>query len=123
MASAIMGCFRFPAAARVTLRAGGMAVLESSFNDMGTGILAIFSQLVGDALRVPPERVEVRHGDGLLPEASGTYGSSTTMCIGGAALDAVRRLKGELGDRPLEARPRPAGPRRPRTAPSSPAKA
>jgi len=109
MASATMGSFRFPAAARVTLRADGTALLESSFNDIGTGVFAIFPQLVGDALGLPPERVEVQNGDSLLPEAGGTFGSSTTMCVGAAALDAARRLRAELGGGDAVAALRAAG--------------
>jgi xanthine dehydrogenase YagR molybdenum-binding subunit len=98
MASATMGCFRFPAAARVTLRADGTALFESSMADIGTGVFAIFSQLVGDALGVSPDRVEVRNGDALLPEACGTFGSATTMCIGAATLDACRQIRAALGE-------------------------
>jgi xanthine dehydrogenase YagR molybdenum-binding subunit len=97
MATASMGCFRFPASARVTLRADGTALMEASFQDIGTGVFAIFPQIVGDALGLPPERVEVRHGDSALPETGGTYGSSTTMCVGAAALDAARQIRAELG--------------------------
>lgn len=98
MASATMGCFRFPAAARVTLYADGTARLETSFNDIGTGGFAIFSQLVGDGLGLRPDRVEIRNGDSLLPEASGTFGSSSTACVGAASLDACRRIRASLGE-------------------------
>lgn len=97
MAGAMLGTFRLPAAARVTLRADGTALLESSFNDIGTGVLTIFAQLVGDALGLPPGRVEIHHGDSLLPEACGTFGSASTMCVGAAVLDACRQIRAALG--------------------------
>jgi xanthine dehydrogenase YagR molybdenum-binding subunit len=103
MASATMGCFRFATPARVTLRADGTALAEASFSDIGTGVFAIFPQLLGDALGMSPERIEIRHGDTALPQASGTYGSSTAMCVGGAMLDAVAKLKAELGEDPVAA--------------------
>ncbi|WP_454624192.1 xanthine dehydrogenase family protein molybdopterin-binding subunit [Bradyrhizobium cenepequi] len=98
MASAIMGPFRFPATVRVTLRADGTVLLESSFSDIGTGVFAVFSQLVGDALGLPPDRVEIRNGDTMLPEASGTFGSSSTICVGAASLDACRQIRASLGE-------------------------
>ena len=98
MASATMGCFRFPAAARVTLHRDGTALVESSLNDIGTGVFAIFPQLVGDALGVSADRVELRNGDSALAEACGTYGSATTMCVGAAALDACRQIRAALGE-------------------------
>jgi len=98
MASATMGCLRFPAAARVVLRADGTAVVESSFNDIGTGTFAVLAQLVADGLGVPFDRVQVRNGDSTLAEASGTFGSSTTMCVGAAVMDAVRRIRAECGN-------------------------
>ncbi|MFG1414121.1 xanthine dehydrogenase family protein molybdopterin-binding subunit [Xanthobacter sp. VTT E-85241] len=98
MASATMGSFRLPAAARVSLRADGTALLESSFNDIGTGVFTIFSQLVGDALGLPPDRVEIRNGDSTLPEACGTFCSASAMCVGAALLDACRQIRASLGE-------------------------
>ncbi len=98
MASATMAAFRFPATARVTLRSDGTALIEASFNDIGTGVFAIFSQIVADALDLSPDRIEIRNGDTALPEACGTFGSASSMCVGAALLDACRQIRAALGE-------------------------
>jgi xanthine dehydrogenase YagR molybdenum-binding subunit len=83
--------------ARVRLRADGRAVVECGFQDIGTGTVTVVAQLVGDLLDVKPERVECRMGDTNLPEAAPTYGSTTTMSVGGAVIGAARKLRTDLG--------------------------
>jgi xanthine dehydrogenase YagR molybdenum-binding subunit len=43
--------------------------------------------------------VEIRNGDTMLPEASGTFGSSSTICVGAALLDACRQIRTSLSKR------------------------
>jgi xanthine dehydrogenase YagR molybdenum-binding subunit len=96
MATAIMSTFRFPAAARARLRADGQVVIETSAQEIGTGNYAVLAQVAADTLRVDSRRVTVRLGDTVFPEACPTTGSSSTMCVGAAVLDAATKLRGRL---------------------------
>jgi xanthine dehydrogenase YagR molybdenum-binding subunit len=112
MANCSMGCFRFPSGGRVRLRADGSAAIEAGFQDIGTGTLTIFPQIVADVLGLEPGLVSVEMGDSDLPEAGPTYGSSSTMGVGaalmGAAHDVLDKLRRRVGDGLLPAeRPGP----------------
>ena len=96
MADCTMGTFRFPSAARLTLRADGSALLEAGFHDIGSGTLTIFPQIVADVLGLDPARVVVRHGDTTLPQTGPTYGSSSTIGVGGAVWDAACKVRDRL---------------------------
>jgi xanthine dehydrogenase YagR molybdenum-binding subunit len=96
MASALMATFRFGATATVSLRRDGRLVVETAAHDIGTGIRAILPQIAAEALGVAPERIEVRLGDTSLPEAGGTFGSSTTMGAGSAVQAAAVKLRRKL---------------------------
>jgi xanthine dehydrogenase YagR molybdenum-binding subunit len=96
MASAIMSTFRFPAAARVTLEKGGTVLIEVGTQEIGTGVYTIMPQIAADVLGLPVERVRLVLGDTTLPEAGGTFGSSTTMGVGSAVYDAATKLKARL---------------------------
>ena len=96
MADCTMGTFRFPSAARLTLRADGSAGIEAGFHDIGSGTLTIFPQIAADVLGLDPARVAVRHGSTMLPQAGPTYGSSSTIGVGGAVWDAATKLRDRL---------------------------
>jgi xanthine dehydrogenase YagR molybdenum-binding subunit len=96
MASALMSTFRFPAAARVTLEKGGTVLIEMGTQEIGTGVYTIMPQIAADVLGLPVERVRLVLGDTMLPEAGGTFGSSTPMGVGSAVHDAATRLKAQL---------------------------
>jgi xanthine dehydrogenase YagR molybdenum-binding subunit len=98
MATCAMGCFRMPSAAQVRLRADGSAVIEAGFQDIGTGTLTIFSQIAGGVLGLEPGLVTCRMGDTDLPEAGPTYGSSSTMGVGAAVMEAARDALAKLGE-------------------------
>ncbi len=96
MASCAMSTFRFPAQARVRLRADGSAVVETSTHDIGTGTYTIFPQIAADVLGIEPARVTLRAGDTDLPPAGPVYGSSSTMGTGSAVMQAAERVRSEL---------------------------
>ncbi len=96
MASCLMGTFRFPSRARVTLRRDGTAVTETGTQDIGTGTLTIFPQIAAGVLGLPSTRIELKMGDTKLPEAGPTYGSSSTMGVGAAVLAAAQQVRGQL---------------------------
>ena len=96
MASCLMGTFRFPSHAHVTLRRDGTAVIEAGTQDIGTGTLTILPQIVADVLGLLSSKVKLTLGDTKLPEAGPTYGSSSTMGVGAAVLAAAQDVRGKL---------------------------
>jgi len=107
MATCAMGTFRFPGSAKVTLRADGTAVVETSTNDIGTGTQTVFSQVAAEELALPVDRVSILWGDTRLPAAGPVYGSSATVGTGSAVALACREIKAKLAAHsnaaPLEA--------------------
>ncbi|MDQ1667501.1 MAG: aerobic carbon-monoxide dehydrogenase large subunit, partial [Actinomycetota bacterium] len=72
----------------------GKAVLRLSVQSQGQGHETTFAQIVAQELGVPPEDVEVVHGDtDNTPFGLGTYGSRSTPVSGAAAAVAARRVK------------------------------
>ncbi len=102
LATCTMGSFRFPSAARVRLREDGTVVVETSVQDIGTGVQTILSQIAGEELCVPRTRVEIRWGDTSLPAGGPAYGSSTTMSAGSAVALAARDVLQQLATRGVE---------------------
>src|SRR5687767_2668946 len=69
----------------------GKAVVSLSAQTQGQGHETTFAQIVGEELGIPPEDVEVRHGDtDKSPYGLGTYGSRSTP-VSGAAVAVVSR--------------------------------
>ncbi len=93
MATALMTTYRFPSAARVRMRADGSVVVESGTQEIGTGVRTIMPQIAADRLGIDPQHVEIVLGDTTLPEAGGTFGSSSTMGVGSAVADAATKLR------------------------------
>jgi carbon-monoxide dehydrogenase large subunit len=69
----------------------GKAVVSLSCQTQGQGHETTFAQIVAQELGIPPEDVEVRHGDtDRSPYGLGTYGSRSTP-VSGAAVAVVSR--------------------------------
>jgi xanthine dehydrogenase YagR molybdenum-binding subunit len=96
MAVATMDTFRFPSSARIRAHADGRVVVEAGTQEIGTGLPGVLAIVAADALGVPTEAVQVRHGDTGLPEAGMTAGSSATMGLGSAVHAAAGELSGKL---------------------------
>lgn len=96
MATASMGCIRYPGGARVRLKADGTAVIETDTHDIGTGTLTIFTQIAADELGISTDRVSLRWGDTELPLTGSVSGSSATMHTGSAIAGACREIKTKL---------------------------
>jgi carbon-monoxide dehydrogenase large subunit len=72
----------------------GKAVLRLSVQSQGQGHETTFAQIVAQELGIPPEDIEVVHGDtDNTPFGLGTYGSRSTPVSGAAAAVAARRVK------------------------------
>jgi xanthine dehydrogenase YagR molybdenum-binding subunit len=96
MADCSQGQARFHSTARVRLRADGMAEVESSFCDIGTGPATIFPQVAAEVLGLDPTQVFAVAGDTNLPYSGPTYGSGTTISTGAAVQQAAQRVRGKL---------------------------
>jgi carbon-monoxide dehydrogenase large subunit len=69
----------------------GKAILKLGVQTQGQGHETTFAQIVAEELGIPPEDVEVRHGDtDKSPYGLGTYGSRSTP-VSGAAVAVVSR--------------------------------
>src|SRR5213079_790454 len=72
----------------------GKAVLGVSCQSQGQGHETTFAQIVAEELGIPPEDVEVVHGDtDRTPFGLGTYGSRSTPVSGAAAAMAARKVR------------------------------
>ncbi|MGH9111648.1 MAG: molybdopterin cofactor-binding domain-containing protein, partial [Acidimicrobiales bacterium] len=72
----------------------GKAVVRVSVQTQGQGHETTFAQIVSSQLGIPPEDVEVVHGDSdQTPFGLGTYGSRSTPVSGAAAAVAARRVR------------------------------
>ncbi len=72
----------------------GKAQLRISVQSQGQGHETTFAQIVAQELGIPPEDIEVIHGDtDNTPFGLGTYGSRSTPVSGAAAAVVARRVK------------------------------
>ncbi|MFJ1651447.1 aerobic carbon-monoxide dehydrogenase large subunit [Streptomyces sp. NPDC088337] len=72
----------------------GKAVLRVSVQTQGQGHETTFAQIVAEELGIPPEDVEVVHGDtDQTPFGLGTYGSRSTPVSGAAAAMVARKVR------------------------------
>jgi carbon-monoxide dehydrogenase large subunit len=72
----------------------GKAVLGISVQTQGQGHETTFAQIVAEELGIPPEDIEVVHGDtDRTPFGLGTYGSRSTPVSGAAAAVVARKVR------------------------------
>jgi carbon-monoxide dehydrogenase large subunit len=72
----------------------GKAVLRLSVQTQGQGHETTFAQIVAEELGIPPDDVEVVHGDtDQTPFGLGTYGSRSTPVSGAAAAMVARKVR------------------------------
>ncbi|MGO9763663.1 MAG: aerobic carbon-monoxide dehydrogenase large subunit [Solirubrobacteraceae bacterium] len=80
--------------ADLRLHPSGKAVVSLSAQTQGQGHETTFAQIVAEELGIPPEDVEVRHGDtDRSPYGLGTYGSRSTPVSGGAVSIVSRKVR------------------------------
>jgi CO/xanthine dehydrogenase Mo-binding subunit len=88
---------------RAAIHPTGKAVLRLSVQSQGQGHETTFAQIVAHELGIPPEDIEVVHGDtDNTPFGLGTYGSRSTPVSGAAAAVVARGSR----TRPGSSRPR-----------------
>ncbi len=99
-----MGCatgtypyYRMPgAAARITLRADGSALVQSATHEMGMGTATVQAQHAAERLGLAIEQVTFELGDTSLPHGTLAGGSSQTASIAAAVMAAADELFAEL---------------------------
>jgi carbon-monoxide dehydrogenase large subunit len=80
--------------AELRLYPTGKAVLGISVQTQGQGHETTFAQIVAEELGIPPEDIDVVHGDtDQTPYGLGTYGSRSTPVSGAATAIAARRVR------------------------------
>ncbi len=89
---------------RAVLRpeADGSVTLYHSWTEMGQGVHTVLQQIACEELGLPPERVRVAVDTDRDLETGQTTASRSTVLGGRAVIDAARKLRAALGDRPLE---------------------
>jgi carbon-monoxide dehydrogenase large subunit len=95
--------------AEVRVHPTGKAVVRLSVQTQGQGHETTFAQIVAEEIGIPPEDIEVVHGDtDQTPFGLGTYGSRSTPVSGGAVALATRKVREKarlIAAAMLEARP------------------
>jgi carbon-monoxide dehydrogenase large subunit len=80
--------------AALRINPSGQAQLAISVQSQGQGHETTFAQIISHELGIPPEDVEVVHGDtDATPYGLGTYGSRSTPVSGAAAALAARKVR------------------------------
>ena len=96
VATAFYPAYRFPASARVSLHADGMATVQSAGQEMGMGTATVQTQHAAERLGLPIEKVRFEYGDSDLPQAPVAGGSNQTISIALAVQEACEKLHKEL---------------------------
>ncbi len=96
MATAAYPTNHFPATARLTLRADGSVLAQTATHEIGQGAITSLSQVVADALALPLCSVEIAIGDTTLPFGAFSAGSSTSLSVGSALMEAAHELSRRL---------------------------
>jgi|TARA_R100000501_G_scaffold13151_3_gene24081 xanthine dehydrogenase YagR molybdenum-binding subunit len=90
------------AEARVTMGSdddGVFATVETDMTDIGTGTYAILSQIAGEMLGLPMERVRTQLGDSEFPKGPGSGGSWGASSSGSAVYLACEEMRAEICQR------------------------
>jgi CO/xanthine dehydrogenase Mo-binding subunit len=91
------GEVKLASVASLELTADGRIVVLTASTEMGQGTKTIFPQLVGDALGVSSEVVEIAPQDtAFVPDSGPTVASRTAMVVGGLLIQAAGRLKADV---------------------------
>ncbi|WP_322892326.1 MULTISPECIES: xanthine dehydrogenase family protein molybdopterin-binding subunit [unclassified Yoonia] len=96
MASAVRVNILAEARARVTLSPGGEAHVETDMTDIGTGTYAILTQICGEMLGLPAEKITVSLGDTSHPRGPGSGGSWGASSAGTAVFLACEQIRAEI---------------------------
>jgi xanthine dehydrogenase YagR molybdenum-binding subunit len=104
MAAASRSNLLAESAASVRLTRDGRAIVETDMTDIGTGTYTILTQVAGEMLGLPMDRVEVRLGDTNMPSSGGSGGSWGAASTASSVALACQTIIAELAKR-MDARP------------------
>lgn len=90
MATGTWGSAWLPASARITIKADGTAMIESSVTDIGPGTYTTLSIIASKNLGLPIEKIKAVLGDSTLPSAPIQGGSFTTASVGTAVQEGAQ---------------------------------
>ena len=91
------GEIKLASVASLELTGDGRIVVLTAATEMGQGTRTIFPQLVGEALGVSPDLIELAPQDtALVPDSGPTVASRTAMVVGGLLIKAARRLRDQV---------------------------
>lgn len=96
VASAFYPVYRLPAAARVTLRSDGTALVQTSAQEMGMGTATAQTQHAAERLGLSMGKVRFEYGDSDLPPSNQAGGSSQTISVALAVQLACEKLHKDL---------------------------
>ena len=96
MASATRTNMLQESSACVTITPAGTAVVESAMTDIGTGSYTILTQIAGELLGLPVDRITTKLGDTTYPPAAGSGGSWGAGSSGSAVYLACEMLREKL---------------------------
>ncbi len=85
-----------PSSASVRLGPDGVLVVRMAMTDLGTGTYTILTQIGGEMMGLPPEKVRVELGDTNFPKAAGSGGSFGAGSAGSALYVACDNLRQAL---------------------------
>ena len=91
------GEIKLASVASVELTAEGRVRVLTASTEMGQGTKTIFPQLVGEALGIPDDEVELAPQDtAYVPDSGPTVASRTAMVVGGLLIKAATRLREQV---------------------------
>jgi xanthine dehydrogenase YagR molybdenum-binding subunit len=90
MATGTWGSAWLPASARITVKADGTAMIESSVTDIGPGTYTTLAIIAAKNLGLPIEKIKTVLGDSTLPPAPIQGGSFTTASVGTAVQEGAQ---------------------------------
>jgi xanthine dehydrogenase YagR molybdenum-binding subunit len=82
---------RLDCAATIDLKADGSVRVACGTQDIGTGTYTMLAQIVGEALGIDPDKIEVVLGDSALPTGPLSGGSMVTASLVPAVLEAAKK--------------------------------
>jgi xanthine dehydrogenase YagR molybdenum-binding subunit len=91
MAAATWIANRLDCEATIDLKADGSARVACGTQDIGTGTYTMLAQIVGEALGIDPDKIEVVLGDSALPTGPLSGGSMVTASLVPAVLEAAKK--------------------------------
>jgi CO/xanthine dehydrogenase Mo-binding subunit len=91
------GEIKLASVASIELTAAGHVRVLTASTEMGQGTNTIFPQLVGEALGIPDDAVELAPQDtAIVPDSGPTVASRTAMVVGGLLIKAAGRLREQV---------------------------